>query len=358
MRAKREVHQKAISKRRDKLGGEGREEGEGRGGKREKPTSFKDDQFFINSIPPNRHWESGLSVNGRPKNEFSAEVQKFEAEVLDLAPDDGEGAQKRKAVFHWDKKSKKYIKLNPGETLGPSGKVRTESGAKTSAGSKGIYKRWKERTHMRVGGRGARGGSAFDADEDAGGAGRGGFSRGRGGARGGRGGMSGRGGSGGRVRDELRSVEEVRKMRQTAVARGGGGEEGVVGGEGVAGEEAVEGGVGGEEGEEGEGGEGVGGGVGVEGGEGAEESQALVGEGEVEGGEARWEGAEVAVACSLLECEVVVNMHVCESSVYSYHFYCTNINLTRKLKPGSCENANRRAVLAFLETYETYACGL
>ncbi|GJP45973.1 hypothetical protein CLOM_g5309 [Closterium sp. NIES-68] len=147
MRAKREVHQKAISKRRDKLGGEGREvwgnglkgegegeeeedeeeegeggevleegeegeeegeeeeegedddftgllegeegggedgeegegeddelivgmgnggggergggkrkrkEGEGRGGKREKPTSFKDDQFFINSIPPNR----------------------------------------------------------------------------------------------------------------------------------------------------------------------------------------------------------------------------------------------------------------------------------------------------------------
>ncbi|CAI5950113.1 unnamed protein product [Closterium sp. NIES-64] len=134
--------------------------------------------------------------------------QRFEAEVLDLAPDDGEGAQKRKSVFHWDKKSKKYIKLNPGETLGPSGKVRTESGTKTSAGSKGIYKRWKEKTHMRVGGRGPR--------------------------------MSGRGGAGGRVRDELRSVDEVRKMRQTAIARGGGGEEGVEGEGEVEGEEGVE----------------------------------------------------------------------------------------------------------------------
>ncbi|MCI12835.1 putative DEAD-box ATP-dependent RNA helicase 29-like, partial [Trifolium medium] len=42
--------------------------------------------------------------------------------VLDLVADDGAGIKKQKSVYHWDKRSKKYIKLNNGDRVAANGK--------------------------------------------------------------------------------------------------------------------------------------------------------------------------------------------------------------------------------------------
>ncbi|GMP97171.1 hypothetical protein CsSME_00045535 [Camellia sinensis var. sinensis] len=68
----------------------------------------------------------------------------LEAAVLDLVADDSGGMQKQKSRFHWDKeylRSKKYIKLNNGDRVTASGKIKTEGGAKVTANKTGIYKR-------------------------------------------------------------------------------------------------------------------------------------------------------------------------------------------------------------------------
>jgi hypothetical protein len=75
----------------------------------------------------------------------------MDAAILDLVPDDEAGISKKRATYHWDKKKKKYIRLQPGEVLTGSGKVKSESGAKVNAGQqKGLYKKWQARTHMKV----------------------------------------------------------------------------------------------------------------------------------------------------------------------------------------------------------------
>ncbi|KAG4951928.1 hypothetical protein AAZX31_16G105200 [Glycine max] len=53
-------------------------------------------------------------------------------------------------MYHWDKRGKKYIKLNNGDRVAANGKIKTESGAKTKANKTGIYKKWKERSHGRI----------------------------------------------------------------------------------------------------------------------------------------------------------------------------------------------------------------
>ncbi|KAL0706054.1 hypothetical protein Bca4012_072480 [Brassica carinata] len=48
-------------------------------------------------------------------------------------------------------KSKKYIKLNNGDRVTASGKIKTESGAKVGANKVGaIYKKWKDNTHKKA----------------------------------------------------------------------------------------------------------------------------------------------------------------------------------------------------------------
>ncbi|GAV92665.1 DBP10CT domain-containing protein, partial [Cephalotus follicularis] len=75
---------------------------------------------------------------------------RLDSAVLDLVADDKGGLQKQKSVFHWDKRSKKYIKLNNGERVTASGKIKTESGAKVRPNKTGIYKKWKEQSHKKV----------------------------------------------------------------------------------------------------------------------------------------------------------------------------------------------------------------
>ncbi|CAK9879987.1 unnamed protein product [Sphagnum jensenii] len=189
------------------------------------PKSYRDEDHYIDAIPSNRHMEMGLTVKGGE----GFGPSRMDTEVLDLIADDESGVQKQKSTYHWDKKSKKFVKLNRGEKVSASGKIKTESGAKVNAGNRGIYKKWKERTHMHVStvenGTGSRRG------------GRGGLGGGRG--HGGSRGRGGRGSSLGRskdsvpnatVRDELRGVEEVRKHRQKKVMKHSSGRGGKTGG--------------------------------------------------------------------------------------------------------------------------------
>ncbi|XVE55234.1 hypothetical protein DITRI_Ditri03aG0143000 [Diplodiscus trichospermus] len=118
---------------------------EARGSKR-KAKNFKDEEYYISSVPTNHHTEAGLSV--RSNEGFGS--NRLESAVLDLVADDSEGLQKQKSRYHWDKRSKKYVKLNNGERVTANGKVKTESGAKVRAQKTGIYKKWKERSHRKV----------------------------------------------------------------------------------------------------------------------------------------------------------------------------------------------------------------
>ncbi|TYI92737.1 hypothetical protein E1A91_D02G091600v1 [Gossypium mustelinum] len=118
---------------------------EARGSKR-KARSFKDEEYYISSVPTNHHTEAGLSV--RSNEGFGS--NRLESAVLDLVADDSEGLQKQKSRYHWDKRGKKYVKLNNGERVTASGKVKTESGAKIKTEKTGIYKKWKERSHKKV----------------------------------------------------------------------------------------------------------------------------------------------------------------------------------------------------------------
>ncbi|KAI4305795.1 hypothetical protein L6164_029138 [Bauhinia variegata] len=123
-------------------------------GSKRKIQSFKDEDYYISSIPKNHHMESGLSV--RANEEFGS--NRLDTAVLDLVADDSTGIQKQKSVYHWDKKSKKYIKLNNGERVAANGKIiKTESGAKAKANKTGIYKKWKERSHNRISHKGTDG---------------------------------------------------------------------------------------------------------------------------------------------------------------------------------------------------------
>ncbi|KAH6785812.1 hypothetical protein C2S51_038267 [Perilla frutescens var. frutescens] len=115
-------------------------------GTKRKAQTFKDDEYFISSVPTNQHFEAGLSVRGNQ----GFESNRLDAAVLDLNADDGAGIKKQKSSYHWDKRSKKYVKLNNGDRVMANGKIKTESGAKLKAKKTGIYKRWKERSHNKV----------------------------------------------------------------------------------------------------------------------------------------------------------------------------------------------------------------
>eukprot|EP00897_Mesotaenium_endlicherianum_P004232 jgi/Mesen1/3837/ME000207S02850 len=81
--------------------------------------TFRDEDNYISGIPLNRFSEKSLSVKGGE----GWSGHRMDAEVLDLVPDDGEGVQKQRSSYVWDKKHKKYVKLHAGESMSASGKV-------------------------------------------------------------------------------------------------------------------------------------------------------------------------------------------------------------------------------------------
>ncbi|GMI78353.1 DEAD-box RNA helicase 29 [Hibiscus trionum] len=139
------------------------EKKETRGSKR-KARDFKDEEYYISSVPTNHHSEAGLSV--RSNEGFGS--NRLESAVLDLVADDSGGLQKQKSRYHWDKRGKKYVKLNNGERVTASGKVKTESGARVKTEKTGIYKKWKERSHRKVSLKGTTNGENAEATSSSG----------------------------------------------------------------------------------------------------------------------------------------------------------------------------------------------
>ncbi|KAK9748870.1 hypothetical protein RND81_02G086600 [Saponaria officinalis] len=115
-----------------------------------KERSFRDEEYYISPVPVNQHLEAGLSV--RSDQGFGS--NRFESAVMDLIADDNAGIQKQRSIYHWDKKGKKYIKLNNGKRVTASGKVKTEGGQRVKAQKTGIYSKWKAKTHNKITSRG------------------------------------------------------------------------------------------------------------------------------------------------------------------------------------------------------------
>ncbi|KAG0475329.1 hypothetical protein HPP92_015015 [Vanilla planifolia] len=179
-------------------------------GLKRKAAYFKDEDYYISSVPTNQHLEEGLAVKG--SQGFTS--NRWEAAVLDLVADDSSAMQKQKAVYHWDKRSKKYVKLNNGERVTATGKIKTESGAKVKSEKSGIYKKWKEKSHKKI----AFGESATDASRpDA----KHGVHQARGNQRNFRGRKNQRRPllPNSNVKSELRDTEQVRKSRQQKANR-------------------------------------------------------------------------------------------------------------------------------------------
>ena len=59
-------------------------------------------------------------------------------------------AQQRR--FHWDKRKRQYVQLQPGERVKAGKRMRVESGALVSAKAQpsGMYERWSRATQLRV----------------------------------------------------------------------------------------------------------------------------------------------------------------------------------------------------------------
>ncbi|XP_066331388.1 DEAD-box ATP-dependent RNA helicase 29-like [Miscanthus floridulus] len=113
-------------------------------GKKRKAQSFRDEDYYISSVPQNHHLEAGLSVRD---NEGFVE-NRLDAAVLDLVDDEASGMQGQKTRYHWMKN--KFVKLNAGDRVTATGKIKTEGGAKIKASATGIYKRWQQRTHKSI----------------------------------------------------------------------------------------------------------------------------------------------------------------------------------------------------------------
>lgn len=203
------VHQKniigTINKETNAENTSNAQQKKGLSGLKRKQASFKDEEYYISPVPANQHQEAGLSVKG--SQGFTS--NRLDAAVLDLVGDDSSSIQKQKTVYHWDKRGKKYIKLNNGERVTATGKIKTESGARVKAEKTGkIYKKWKEKSHQKISLGGGAGTDAPGNDH----AGR--NYRGRGNQTNLRGGKSQRSMPNANLKSELRDPEQVRKSRQ------------------------------------------------------------------------------------------------------------------------------------------------
>ncbi|QCE12164.1 putative DEAD-box ATP-dependent RNA helicase 29 isoform X2 [Vigna unguiculata] len=183
------------------------EKGKKARGSKRKTQSFKDEDHYISSIPKNQHMEAGLSV--KANDDFAS--NRLDSAVLDLVADDGTGIQKQRSMYHWDKRSKKYIKLNNGDRVAANGKIKTESGAKTKATKTGLYKKWKERSHGKISLRGTNDGDSHESTSLAGS-----YQRGR---RNFKGSKKQHSVPNAHVRSEIKDMDQIRKERQKKANR-------------------------------------------------------------------------------------------------------------------------------------------
>ena len=81
-------------------------------------------------------------------------------------------SNRKRAQYHWDKRKRRYIKLQPGAVV-KAGKVKNESGKRIISSDTGSYMRWEKQTHKSIPSAGAaevsfgaRGGGRDDGSAD------------------------------------------------------------------------------------------------------------------------------------------------------------------------------------------------
>merc|ERR1719334_154843 len=98
---------------------------------------LKDESNFIPYQPVDQHTEAGYSM----MSGFSAQAS---GAVLDFTNEEGEERKKKQGSMVWDKKSKKYIRVQDDKK-----RIKTESGVYISATYKtNRYAKWKERSKL------------------------------------------------------------------------------------------------------------------------------------------------------------------------------------------------------------------
>lgn len=112
-------------------------------------SRFRDNAFYVSHEP---------SSGGRTAEQFLAvgAGDQFKDAIIDLGGEDAEGeAQRKSSAWHWDNKTKRYVKLQKGETMkaGRRAKDKNQTGpSKKDKGKEGdIYKRWSKKTKMSIG---------------------------------------------------------------------------------------------------------------------------------------------------------------------------------------------------------------
>ena len=105
--------------------------------KEKKKTNSKDESNYIPYQPTDHHSEAGYSLSSG----FSAQAH---GAVLDLTGDDDGEMRRKKGATVWDKKSKKYVRVQDDKR-----RIKTESGVYISATYKtNRYNKWKERSKL------------------------------------------------------------------------------------------------------------------------------------------------------------------------------------------------------------------
>ena len=102
-----------------------------------KPRTGRDESNYIPYQASDHHAEAGYSL----QTGFNAQVN---GAVMDIGGDEDAEIRKRKGAIVWDKKSKKYVKVQDDKK-----RIKTESGVYISATYKtNRYARWKEKSKL------------------------------------------------------------------------------------------------------------------------------------------------------------------------------------------------------------------
>jgi ATP-dependent RNA helicase DDX54/DBP10 len=130
-----------------------------------KKQDYKDSEFYMDyskTSAAEEAEERGYSLDSQQLNtNFKKSVignelpQRLDEMVMDLVPEDQQSLNKSKTVLKWDQKKRKYVRIHlaAGERIGPTGKIKTESGAiisKKDVKKKDFYGKWKSKTHARI----------------------------------------------------------------------------------------------------------------------------------------------------------------------------------------------------------------
>jgi len=118
---------------------------------KKKQRSIVDEKFFISNVPSkNPYREKGLSVKEQPRN------AEFNAEVMDMIPDEREDVRANRNVLRWDRKKMKYQWINPRYADGMKDSKeasKTEDGkqdGRKDTRDKNYYQQWQKLTHGRI----------------------------------------------------------------------------------------------------------------------------------------------------------------------------------------------------------------